>query len=86
MITIKIEIFVIPLGEFSDTLFIKRCLQRVEIGLHRVLKLFVGADVLSSKTCLQLSKKVKVTRCQVSAAPCDRKLPVEIMQESLRLP
>ncbi|GBM57641.1 hypothetical protein AVEN_225019-1 [Araneus ventricosus] len=53
----KTDTFVIPMEEFSNTLFVKGCRQNVQVGFHGVLKLFIGAEALSSQTCLQLSKK-----------------------------
>ncbi|GBM40210.1 hypothetical protein AVEN_180791-1 [Araneus ventricosus] len=49
-VAVKIEIFVIMVGESSNTLYIEDCRQRVEIGRFRnVLKLFVDEEALSSQ-------------------------------------
>lgn len=61
----KIVTFVTLVEKFSNTLFIRGLHQRVEIGLYGILKIFIGAEVLSYLTCLQFWKKLKVTQCQV---------------------
>ncbi|GBM30057.1 hypothetical protein AVEN_88272-1 [Araneus ventricosus] len=60
-LTEKIEIFFILVDEFSSILFIEGCRQLVQIDVLDVLKFFDSAEALSSQTCLQLSKKVKIT-------------------------
>lgn len=62
IVKVKFDTFVIPVGEFPNTLFIERCRQRFKIRLDGVLKTFLDAERLSSHTCLQLLKKRKVTR------------------------
>lgn len=61
IVNVKFDTFVIPVGEFPNTLFIERCRQRFQIRLVGVLKTFLDAEWLSSHTCLHLLKKRKVT-------------------------
>ncbi|GBM86602.1 hypothetical protein AVEN_131423-1 [Araneus ventricosus] len=66
LVTMKIEIFSILVSKFPNTLFIESCHKNVEIGLLGILKLFDGAEALSSHTCSQLSKKMKDTSVSLS--------------------
>lgn len=61
---VTVKIFAIPVGEFSNTIFIKGCRQLAENDLHVVLKIVSQGSVVL-KTCLRVSKKVKITQCLI---------------------
>ncbi|GBN08917.1 hypothetical protein AVEN_255591-1 [Araneus ventricosus] len=63
IIAVKIQAFVISVGQVSDPLFDERCRQRSEMmGLKAALKFLLFLKALDSNPVLQLKKKMKITR------------------------